>query len=74
MHRPVLRDGGDLDEETCVSPREEGGHAYFDMTAWFVDYVRGRGINYGLAMKSAADVRVLGETSGSSSPRLLWVE
>lgn len=71
--------GGDVDETGCATPsalaegQAQGRTLTFEMSAWFVDYPQGRGQNYGLALLSDADLGVLGELSGSYSPRIRWV-
>lgn len=44
----------------------------FDMTQWFIDYPRGRGLNFGWVLKASDAVRVVGETSPGLSPRVLF--
>lgn len=68
------RDGGDMDESGCVTGVVSGQNVLFNLTGWFVDYVRGRGVNHGVVVLASEAVTVVGETSGGSSPRMLWVE
>jgi hypothetical protein len=70
------RPGGDHDAAGCVKAHKtEDQRLLFDVTTWFVDYPRGRGLNYGLLLRSeSAAVSVVGERSGSYSPRILWKE
>lgn len=50
------------------------GTLYFDITRWYLDFPKGRGINLGWVLISSEDMRVMGDRSGSKSPRLYWYE
>ena len=65
--------GGDFDSNECFSAATtEGSTLVFDVTQWFVDYVRGKNVNYGLIMKSENPITVEGDQSGAFAPRLRW--
>lgn len=74
-------DGGDYEATACQSavalsttpdPTEKPQLLRFDMTDWFIDYLRGRNLNHGWIAVSDTAVRVVGETSPSLSPRVLF--
>ena len=66
--------GGDYDSLECIqSTTTSGGFAVFDVTPWFLNYVRGRKQNFGLLLISDVKVQIAGDNSGSSSPRIQWV-
>jgi hypothetical protein len=81
------RDGGDYDPEGCVRgalSAKTGAAArstnepqviQFDVTQWFVDYVKGRAQNYGLILLSGngGEVTVIGDADGTYSPRINWL-
>ena len=46
----------------------------FDVTSWFSNSVRGRGVNFGLILTATQKVEILGDLSNSNSPRLIWIE
>jgi hypothetical protein len=65
--------GGDYEASGCVKPhRREKRAVWFDVSQWFLDYPRGRGINYGFILVAAQALTVEGDASASDSPRLLW--
>jgi hypothetical protein len=68
--------GGDYDGAGCVQgmlpSTPDGKSILFDMTQWFTNYPRARGLNYGLILISDSPTAVAGETSGSYSPRILF--
>jgi|GEM_PF-6188305 len=70
--------GGDFDTACSKNPKVERDtmrslvYLKFDVTQWFLDYPRGRGIDYGLVLRSDQTVRVFGETSPSASPRMTY--
>jgi len=73
--------GADFETPSCVSaeavpaspdPDYKPEELIFDMTKWFVDFPRGRGINYGWVVTATSDVRLVGETSGAHSPRVFF--
>jgi hypothetical protein len=67
--------GGDFDPAGCQPASQVNGQSLlFDVTQWFIDFPRGRGVNYGLIMVAIAPVTILGDNSGSYSPRILWNE
>jgi hypothetical protein len=71
-------EGGDYDPAECVAATAtQGDFAAFDVTPWFVNYVRGRRQNYGLILihdpgNSATEVS--GDASGAYSPRIQWTK
>lgn len=82
------RDGGDYDDAGCVRGElsEKSGVTKtrsatdpqivrFDVTQWFVDYVKGRAENYGLVLLSGngGAVTVIGDADGTYSPRINWL-
>lgn len=70
--------GGDFDAVGCVKgksyekpqTKEEERSLWFDLTQWFEDYPKARSMNYGLILLSDSPIQILGETSGTYSPRL----
>ncbi len=50
------------------------GTLYFDITDWYLNYPKGRGINYGLILTSQVDTEILGDRSGAGAPRIYWYE
>lgn len=71
--------GGDYDEYDCVSgklkPFQKKGDErtlLFDVTEWFKNFPRARKTNDGLIVISSSIVKIIGETSGSFSPRLIF--
>ena len=70
--------GGDYDQSACVKAdapaSADSKILLFNMTQWFKDYPQGRGINNGLILISSAEISIVGDTSGSNSPRILWQE
>lgn len=67
--------GGDYDIASCVhSAPLNGNSLLFDVTQWFIDYPRGRGQDLGLILISDTPFTVLGENSGTYSPRFLWMQ
>ncbi|MEQ1876142.1 MAG: hypothetical protein ABL958_05815 [Bdellovibrionia bacterium] len=57
------------------SPRPAAdGTLFFDITRWYLDYPKGRNVNLGLILISSEEMRVMGDRSGSRSPRLYWYE
>ncbi len=69
--------GGEVDMEGCVSHSAPGsgdseGLVHFKVTRWFLDYPVARDVNYGLALLSDVEVNIVGDRSGSRSPRLGW--
>lgn len=75
------REGADFDETSCQTadpvPASPGPsfvpeRLKFDMTQWFVDFARGRSLNYGWVLTSAEPVKIVGETSPSRSPRMIF--
>jgi hypothetical protein len=69
--------GGDFDPSDCAKGTisDAGkGEIVFDVTQWFIDYPKARGVNYGLIAMSTKAVQIAGDTSGSEYPRLLWSE
>ncbi|HUP58368.1 MAG TPA: hypothetical protein VM598_13000 [Bdellovibrionota bacterium] len=71
------RPGGDFDQAGCVKGAADPADAQvllFDLTRWFIDYPRGRRVYYGLIALSTKAVRIAGDLSGASNPRMLWTE
>jgi hypothetical protein len=74
------RPGGDFDPQSCITrsnktQKENGDFAaevQFDATRWYTDYPRGRNQNFGFALIAKEPISILGETSGSLSPRILF--
>jgi hypothetical protein len=67
------RAGGDHDSAGCFKPyKAEDKTLYFDASRWFIDYPRGRKVNHGLMLKASSPITVVGDVSGSYSPRLKW--
>jgi hypothetical protein len=69
--------GGDYDTDSCVSTPVVGTNGKdltFDVTEWFMNYVRGRQINYGLMLfsTSSTPIQIKGDTDGYSAPRISW--
>jgi hypothetical protein len=73
--------GADYDELGCQKaepvpaapgPTFKAERLEFDMTQWFKDYPRGSNRNYGWVLLSDGLVKVIGETSASESPRVLF--
>ncbi len=73
--------GADYDGSACESAQPvpvtpdldyKPERLFFDMTQWFVDYARGRNVNYGWVLKASGTVRVVGDTSASNSPRVYF--
>lgn len=67
--------GGTHDEAGCVTAAAVPGDTralQFDLHQWFLDYARGRAANYGLLLIATAPVEILGDTSGTYSPRILF--
>jgi hypothetical protein len=50
------------------------GTLFFDITRWYLDYPKGRNINLGWVLISSQEMQVMGDRSGSRSPRLYWYE
>lgn len=72
--------GGDFESSGCVSGVKSDSDGTnilsFDVTQWFVDYVRGRGVNYGqiLYAPNGKKIEIMGETNGTFSPRISWLK
>ena len=66
--------GGDYEASGCVSGTQSIGtsNILYDMTQWFKDYPKGRKKNDGLILISSQDIVIIGETSGTYSPRILF--
>jgi hypothetical protein len=70
-----LSSGGDYESAGCVRAFDASSTTLkFDVTQWFINYLQGRRVNFGLILISDRPVVILGENSGSLSPRLLWNE
>ena len=54
------------------TPSYKPDRLLFDMTQWFIDYPRGRGLNYGWVLTASDSVEVIGDSSPSLSPRVLF--
>ena len=71
------QDGGDFDGDGCVLSNKGDATVktlIFDVSRWYTDYVKGRSVNYGLLLVSSDPFSVLGEGSGSYSPRITFNE
>jgi hypothetical protein len=75
------REGGDYESSECIAATStDSGFAVFDVTPWFLNYVRGRNQNFGMILiydpsaagASGQAVEISGDLSGSFSPRLRW--
>lgn len=69
--------GGDYDNSGCVLGTQSANSSksiVFDMTQWFIDYPKGRGTNYGIIAVSSQLINIVGEQSGSFSPRISFHE
>ncbi len=72
--------GGDFDPASCLTrsnaTQNEAGEpaveVLFDATRWYKDYPRGRNQNYGFVLIADRPITILGEKSGSLSPRILF--
>jgi hypothetical protein len=67
--------GGDYDASACIAVTSvSGSDINFTVTPWFVNYVRGRSLNYGLVMisDSATAIVIKGDNDAYSSPRIEW--
>lgn len=67
--------GGDFDSDggvVAVLSPDDARVLNFDVTQWFLDYPRGRSVNYGLILTSSTPVTVVGDTNGTYSPRIAF--
>lgn len=71
--------GGDFSRTDCVTadtsyedPREDA--LYFDVSDWYIFYVRSRNRNYGLMVKSDREVTVYGDEDSLRAPHFVWRE
>ena len=71
-------EGGDFDSSGCVTAGAVAGTQtlQFDVTSWVVNYVIGRGLNYGLILysNSSSAIAIDGDNNGSYSPRITWLK
>jgi hypothetical protein len=71
------RAGGDLAQSDCVTadvsyPDQQEDTLYFDISDWYIYYVRSRGRNFGLMIKSSLDVKIYGDEDTIKAPRFIW--
>lgn len=69
--------GGDYEPAGCVVGTQVESSTKtisFDVTQWFKDYPRGRGVNDGLLALSIQPIHIVGDQSGSYSPRISFQE
>lgn len=73
-------DGGDYENTGCVTgvigsdyPERKAATVEFDVSRWFLDYPRGKQINYGLILLSKNDVLIGGEKN-YFPPRITFSE
>jgi hypothetical protein len=69
-------EGADYDSSNCLFPVGQAPITIrFDVTQWVVDYVRGRGQNFGVVLLARNGGRVLirGDRDGTYSPRINWL-
>lgn len=60
---------------TSTTTPEVYEYVYFDLTDWFLNYVKGKGANYGFAITSTQDTHsMFGELSGTLGPVIIWNE
>lgn len=69
--------GGSFDESLCfkgvIDPIQKS-RVRFDITLWFLNYVRARRIDLGLLVISDGPTTILGSQDTLDSPRLEWVQ
>ncbi|HEX4923932.1 MAG TPA: hypothetical protein VFV50_07595 [Bdellovibrionales bacterium] len=61
-------------QATAAPAADPDGSLYFDITKWYLNYPKGRGVNYGLILVSTAELEIMGDRSGGRSPRIYWYE
>ncbi len=67
--------GGDYDLEGCILAQTVSKlQLRFNVTPWFIQYPKGRNINYGLILLADQEVTIIGEQSGADAPQILWKE
>lgn len=60
---------------TTTTQPEVFEYVYFDITDWFLNYIKGRGANYGFALTSSKEnILIFGEQSGTLGPVIIWYE
>lgn len=76
--KPVVasggRDQGSQPRPNALPATSSDGTLYFDITTWYLNYPKGRGVNYGLILVSDSDLEIMGDRSGGRSPRIYWYE
>jgi hypothetical protein len=65
--------GAYLASECLTGVATEHTHLLFDITPWFLAYVRGRNQNFGLVLVAdQTPVSIEGDANGYSAPQILW--
>jgi len=67
--------GGDYEPSACISVKSvTGTDVTFDVTPWFVNYIKGRSLNYGLVLISntATSITIKGDQDAYHAPRMEW--
>ena len=68
-------EGGDFDPDRCMLP---GNHtatrARFNITQWFLNYPRARGVNLGLILVASDSVVIFGDASPLEFPRITYAQ
>lgn len=71
--------GGDFSKSDCVTAdtsyeNPNNDALYFDISDWYIFYVRSRDRNYGLMIKSELEVVVYGDEDSLRAPHFIWRE
>ena len=69
--------GGDIAQVDCVTadvsyPDQEDDTLYFDISDWYIFYVKSRSRNFGLMIKATTDVVIFGDENSMKGPRFIW--
>lgn len=69
--------GGDILEGECIRSDLTykdplSNTIYFDVSDWFIYYVKSRGENFGLMVKSSTVINLYGDADLTRGPRFIW--
>ena len=69
--------GGDFATQDCIKadssyPEPNPESFYFDISDWYIYYVKSRNNNYGLILKSSFEVTIYGDTNSLYGPYFTW--
>ena len=69
--------GSDYSQNDCVKADLDYAYAendalYFDISNWYLFYVKSKNKNYGLVIKSSTPIEIYGDEDSLRNPRFMW--